>query len=91
MFVSEKTLAVVVHNTEDEEGQEAVVEVVLQAEEVVMQLVEMVEVMVTMMLDREGLGTSPPTLPIYSTYVWICIWNLVGGLCGAFLQKRSVS
>ena len=50
VFVPEKTLTVVVHNTEEGEGQEAVVGVVWQVEEVIMQLVEMMEVMVTMML-----------------------------------------
>ena len=61
VFVPEKTLAVVVHNTEEGEGQEAVVGVVWQVEEVIMQLVEMIEVMVTMMLattmaSKEGEG-----------------------------------
>ena len=54
-------MTVVVHNTEEGEGQEAVVEVVQQVEEALMQLVEMVEVMVTMMLattmtSKEGEG-----------------------------------
>ena len=61
VLVSEKTLVVVAHNTEQGEGQEAVVEVVWQVEEVLMQLVEMVEVMGTMMLEtttasKEGEG-----------------------------------
>ena len=61
MFVPEKTLAVVVHNTEEGKDQEAMVEVVWQVEEVLMQLVGMVEVMVTMMLvttmaSKEGQG-----------------------------------
>ena len=61
VFVSKKTRAMVAHNTEEGEGQEAMVEVVLLVE-VVMQLVEMVTMaLLTTMASKEGEGLEAPT------------------------------